>query len=1714
MTTSLRIPSPLRAAFKTHDLLLESALGRGGSGEVFGARHARTGEALAVKLCRAAPSTPAEAAFRREFECHSRLQHPNILPVCDLARLDGHGWYYRMQWIETTPLPSVHARGGTRALAEVVLSVSSALEHAHAQGIIHGDLKPGNILVALSRDGRVAGTWLTDFGDARRPGDLDGDVSGTPAYWSPEQLLGLPADGRSDLWSLGVTIHETLAGRPPFGESDMREILTNLNAPPPPLRPACPGVDPRWADLVDLLLQPDRTQRPSSARHVMRLVAPLAGMTEAPAEVPVPPGPALDPVGLEDVLAEARSDDRAGRTTLVLGGTGVGKTRFLRELARLAQRDGKRVLWSDAREAGPIPLSLFRRVRQAGVSLDLVRDLPSGPETGSDAGVARRESRLGALVEAVLGEPGSAVREGVLLFDSVDRADDDSIDVLERLADRIRGTPARLFLAVDSAKESLIERLQPRCAAPVRLRPFAEGRLPGLIAANLGSGTTAPLDHDESEALARWLLRETGGVPASVEAALSHLFDMQVLRRDGAAWTLDARRLSAVRLATDAKEEAAAIRSRFRNADRDLLDFVAVLGPEFDASLLSLVGSSGADPADFMARCRREHILGETPEGAPRFRFLRPGVWRALYARVPASLRRAAHARIAAALDARSDGTRAGEVAHHLDRSGDAAGAAKVLSAAAARSAGSGAPAEAVRLWREAFSLRPAAPRAGLPPFAVPWLRCLLTLGRYREGVDVAQELLAGSPRLGRTASADRIGVEVLRARCLNLSTRSAEARDALRPLVRLRGLERHPELATLAWRELGQCELHLGDLGEARRALDRSRDLGIEHGLPVEVGLTEIRLGVHAWRAGDLHAALDWHRSAERSFIRASARDLVPTASGNQAVCHWYLLETELAVTLHRRAAEGYLLRHRHAEASRSFQNLAHVLTELGQWPEAEHALQRADDLCRAQRSPRQASYFEYGKARLALHRGRLEEATRRIDAACRLARESADARVTVGHDCLKGLIDLDAGRIDDAIAIATKALETSEQHGDDWGIAKCLYLIGAARHGQGRNEEALPALDRAARVAAERVQPVASFRAELARASVRAALGDAPGARESLAAATALQVRSGSRFWEGLVRRTAAEVRLAEDRPEDAREELARAYEIFAALRAERWRGDTLFAQARVWATLGQIQAARSADEVARALYRSLGLTPPPPLPGISGAQVRADSSNRLLADAASILRQFFSPGRLDALLNRVLDTANSHLGTERGVIALFEPGTGRLQPRATRALDERSLVDAMEISWSTVDAVGSSGEPVISNDALEDARLGSRESVRMLRIRSLAAIPLRAHGQTVGAMYVDHRSLPGLFGPDAIEVLRFLAEVAATSVRTAQRLEIEERARRELRAELEGDDLRLPDAVEDMTVVGRGARVRSQFRRGMKAAKSGRTILLTGPSGCGKDHFARVLHHASGLTGRFVVCPMPAIMDSLFPAEFFGVAHGSATGVDGRNGLVDRAQGGTLFLNEIGDLSPNLQAVLLEFLDHGTYRHVGSAQELTFTGLIICATNRNLAEKQAEGTFRSDLYYRIAKCAVDLPPLDDRIEDLPEFAALFLRKYAESLGRVEFYLSADAVDELTRRSWPGNLRQLKSVVENAADAAGADRLIVPEHLGLPAPSGTGKEKDWNLRRRLDEAEIEQITAAMRACHGVIVHAARLLGIAEAVLRYKIAKHRLQHLVVKPRR
>ncbi len=305
----------------------------------------------------------------------------------------------------------------------------------------------------------------------------------------------------------------------------------------------------------------------------------------------------------------------------------------------------------------------------------------------------------------------------------------------------------------------------------------------------------------------------------------------------------------------------------------------------------------------------------------------------------------------------------------------------------------------------------------------------------------------------------------------------------------------------------------------------------------------------------------------------------------------------------------------------------------------------------------------------------------------------------------------------------------------------------------------------------------------------------------------------------------------------------------------------------------------------------------------------------------------------------------------------------------------------------------------------------------------------------------------------------------------------------------------------------LVGSSAAMRKVTGLIEKVAPTDATVLVCGASGTGKEVVARALHANSARRDRpLVTINCAALQETLLESELFGHEKGAFTGaVQAKAGLVEVAEGGTLFVDEIGEMASGLQAKLLRILEDGHYRRVGGTVELSADVRVVAATNRSLEEEIKANRFREDLYYRLNVITVALPPLRERQQDIPELIEHFLT--TRQLGTTRYHIQPEALDALARHDWPGNVRELANVLERAQILAEEHCITLddlPETLVMPRPpTAAGSEGDDP--RLLESVERRHVLTVLQQEKGNKVHAARALGISRRALYRLLEKYQL---------
>ncbi len=515
----------------------------------------------------------------------------------------------------------------------------------------------------------------------------------------------------------------------------------------------------------------------------------------------------------------------------------------------------------------------------------------------------------------------------------------------------------------------------------------------------------------------------------------------------------------------------------------------------------------------------------------------------------------------------------------------------------------------------------------------------------------------------------------------------------------------------------------------------------------------------------------------------------------------------------------------------------------------------------------------------------------------------------------------------------------------------------------------------------------------------------------------------------------------------------------------------------------------------------------------------------------------------GELDVerLTAKIIGHAVELLRAERGYVLLAE-SDGSLTVYAARG----GAGDAArtEFSRSIAEEVVATREPVVTLDAQGDARLKSYASVHQLLLESVACVPILApSGQAIGALYLETRVRPGRHFERELPTLRAFADQVAIALENARLVgenrrraddllaaneelaEAQERLRELLDGrteQLKRTRQKLRDARETLYghfgyqgLVGTSGAMRKVYSLVDRVKDTDVPVLITGESGTGKEVVARAVHNASARSkGKMLGVNCGAIPENLLESELFGHVRGAFTGADrDRKGLFREAEGGSILLDEIGEMPMKMQAGLLRVLQEKRVRPVGGSQEEPVDVRILFATNRDLERMVQEGKFREDLYYRIHVVEIHLPALRERGEDVPQLVDYFLGLFAARYKREKKSVSRDGLRRLQAYGWPGNVRQLEHVLLNAWVMSEEQELLA-EDFELPdgfrpeadrAPSVLRPpKKGTTSQHRRDERE--RILEALRSCNWNRVKAAEVSGIPRRTFYRRLREYGIQ--------
>ncbi len=468
------------------------------------------------------------------------------------------------------------------------------------------------------------------------------------------------------------------------------------------------------------------------------------------------------------------------------------------------------------------------------------------------------------------------------------------------------------------------------------------------------------------------------------------------------------------------------------------------------------------------------------------------------------------------------------------------------------------------------------------------------------------------------------------------------------------------------------------------------------------------------------------------------------------------------------------------------------------------------------------------------------------------------------------------------------------------------------------------------------------------------------------------------------------------------------------------------------------------------------------------------------------------------LDNLLELILESAAQMINAKASSLLILDRDTNTLYFKAATG-EKKSEIKKyrVKLGQGIAGSVATSGEPLLIADVRKDKRWYSEISEYIaFETRSIACVPLKMEGKVIGVVQVVDKVDASPMSVDDLNLLGEFAGLAALAIANARMIE-----------RVKKENLQLKEVIGDQNkIVGDSPVLQAVIDDAIKVANSSATTLILGESGTGKELLARLIHQSSPRKDKLLVTLNCAAMpETLLEDELFGHEKGAFTGASNRKiGKFELAHQGTIFLDEIGEMTAGMQSKLLRVVQEGMFYRIGGNTPIFVDARVLSATNKNLTQEVAEGNFREDLFYRLNVVQINMPSLRERREDIVLLAEHFLEVFKKDTGLTYLTFGKAALKKITEHDWPGNIRELRNAVERAV-VMGNGKIILPEDLPIVAirTSPPGIPQNLSLKEAVDQFKTDFIISNLKLTGGNRSKAAKRMNIQRTYLSRLISHY-----------
>jgi len=1693
-------------------------LGEGGMGEVYKVRDFSSGREIVLKMLLKEITEGEDILhFKREFYNMTRVRHPHIVEVYDYGTTSDDRVYFTMEYLDGRDIVDFfRIEGNFQYLTITVTQICSALSFIHSRGFIHYDLKPSNIMILQEGIAK-----LLDFGLAE-PIDLSvpKTLRGTLNYIAPEMARGVKVDQRVDLYSLGVLLYEVVTGKVPFqGKNPVTVIRQHLEKRPRLPQPK--NLSENLKGIILKLMEKDPEKRFQSANEVIDALQSGAKCKLFKQSQLFPPkfiGRKEEAKTLTKALSEPKF-------TLISGESGIGKTRLMQEFRFNVQLNGGLFITGKCLPGGSTPHNPFAEIlRQlvwnvepkgkrliAKYANELVKLVPKLKEKDylrealQSPGLSSNQERLrmfNAITEfisdsVILFSPGSKkLRPMVLLIEDLQWADPQSLELLgylirskevkrvlicgtyrdEEVMPSLRlkeagfgGSPHPLLTFIDQMKKG--EGLKQICLKRLNFENIAS-----FIASMLGP---SPVD----QRLTGDIFRLTQGNPLFTSEMVRALAEEGGLYPKNGTWKVNYQKLNHLKIPKRIKDLLGERLGKLSQEALRILSIAAVIGKEFRLDVLKKVGE--CDDENLFAMIEEGIGAGVIKEsrirGRLKYDFTHPLIREVLYREIRPLVKRTLHQKAGRALERAYEG-RTDEVidqlARHYSKGIDEVKAIEYLVKSANQAKNNYSNEKSIANYILALELME---KRGLNEEKIKILEDLGDIydliGEYQKALKTYRIALSQLFSIQHSGSESA----TLYRKIGNILEKKGRYEDALKSF----------------WSGLHQ----LGKTGD-----------------PIEKAKLYDEIGWIHYRKGEYETAIDYCKQNLRIAEEENATDEIPQVFNILGIIYWNKGDLPIAQRYYQKSLELSEKIGDICGVAKLYNNLGLLYKHLDDWKKATECYQKSLEIKKKIGDIKGVADVYCNLGIIYKDRGNWDKAEYYYGNGLKMAQKLGDFHIAAIFLNNLGLIYRRRGDWEKAKDYLKKSLKLNRELKNSQGIALSYENLGELYISQGNWTKAFAYLDKSLRTFYR-----LGVRSE--QAAVYRLLGEVYIGKDNVQKALEFCYKSleisrelGNLLEEGNTLRVLAALYRLKDEKENAQKAFFQSIHILKKLGAEYDLGRTLL-DLGCWmhkkgiegltigsTTKSPLQCLAQAKEVfqksgaKKDMVRANELIHKEEKRGLG----LPEKEDRLFAlyRISQIINSILDP---DELLTNLMDLVNLELKAQRGLIFLTNEKTNRLNLKVARNVDKETIEDATKISRKIVREVLKGGKPIISSDVGNDPRFKENKSVILNDIRSLICVPLKVKEKVIGTIYVDSCISSNIFSEQDLKFLTNFANQAAIAIENTK---LHQRLRKE--CEYLREEVRTKYHFEN--IIGNSARMQRVYGTLENVIKSSATVLIYGESGTGKELIARAIHYnGERKDKKFVAQNCSALPEHLLESELFGYVKGAFTGANkDKKGLFEVADGGTFFLDEISEMSPNLQVKLLRVLEDGEIRKVGGTETQNVDVRIIAATNKDLNKEVNQGKFREDLYYRLNVVNIDLPPLRDRKEDIPLLANHFLNKYSSQNSKGIRGFTQEAMELLTHYHWPGNVRELENEVERAVVLTTNQDLITAEVLSEKLKKVLRQIKiplkEESLKKMMDDVECRLLKQALGKNNWNRTRTAKALGLSRQALIKKISKYSLK--------